>query len=239
MGDRMSIQETDETIGIVNSVNETVEKEARERQLQETKKKLDLKLADLEQQMFHFAELYGIEDYRTQLMMQLHEVSTVALEQVELINGVTVAVSYLFDTIEFFDEALNFQDEMMSTSLRKKYGLFARFKNWVRGRRVTRNIKNRMAMFSTRIKQIQGISQTIVTSISKATMDAQKKMERNKIKQSKKNPSVTPTESRSLQMVREYLAKKNGGTTAISGSEPTPAGGAPAGNGGLNVDDIL
>lgn len=239
MGDRMSIQETDETIGIVNSVNETVEKEAKERQLQDAKKKLDLKLADLEQQMFHFAELYGIEDYRTQLMMQLHEVSVVALEQVELINGVTVATSYLFDTIEFFDEALNFQDEMMSTSLQKKYGLFARFKNWVRGRRVTRNISNRMAMFSTRIRQIQGISQAIVTSISKATMDAQKKMERNKVKQSKKNPSATSTESRSLQMVREYLAKKNGGMTATSGSEPTPAGGAPAGNGGLNVDDIL
>lgn len=239
MGDRMSIQETDETIGIVNSVNETVEKEAKERQLQEAKKKLDLKLADLEQQMFHFAELYGIEDYRTQLMMQLHEVSIVALEQVELINGVTVATSYLFDTIEFFDESLNFQNEMMSTSLQKKYGMFARLKNWVRGRRVTRNIKNRMAMFSTRIRQIQGISQAIVTSISKATMDAQKKMERNKVKQSKKNPSETPAESRSLQMVREYLAKKSGGMTATSGSEPTSAGSAPAGNGGLNVDDIL
>lgn len=200
---------------------------------------LDQRLAQLQEQMFKFADLYGIEDFRTQLMIQLHDVAILMRDSVDLIQGVTVAMSYMFETIQFLDDMMKYQQDMMTGSLVKRYGLIARIKERIRTRRTVRNIKNRMDMFANRIAAIQGIAQVIVTSLTKATAKMQKKTAKNNEKFKKRNPSVDMGESKSMQMVRDHLSTKEIGS-GVSPSDSSSGGVAPsaAGSSGKSGDDM-
>ena len=99
-----------------------------------------------------------------------------------------------------------------------------------------------MKMFASRIAAIQGISHVIVEELSKATGKMQKKIQKNNERFSKRNPSVDPGESKSLQMVREYLSSRNVGDGAPTPApEATSGGGIAPAKGGQDDDlsDIL
>lgn len=203
-----------------------------ESERKEKKEALDGRLRQLRERMFNFAERYGIEDYRTQLMIQLHDVGLVIRDSIELIDATTVAMSYMFEAFNFFDDVMRYQQDLLTASTKEKYGLFWRIKSRILERRAKKNIVNRMNTISYRIAMIQDISQMIVVTLSKTTEKMQERIQKNNAKIRKKNPGLNLGKSESLQMVQEYLDKVASDSDKTTGSiAPTKSSSSG------NVDD--
>lgn len=226
----------------MQEANTELENKQKTRKLAENKKAFKQRIKSLEENMYQFAEKYGPEDYRTQLLMQFHDVVLDMDETMDLIQSVTVASEVIFDAINFFDEAFVIQNELFDTSLQTKYGLISRIKNFFKTRKVMRNISNRMSMMCSRIASIQGMSQTMVVSLRKSTEKMQVKLAKQNAKMEQKRAKASgkkgetaaaPVESRSAQMVRDYL-KDHGQASQAPTSETARK---PSGDG--DFGDIL
>lgn len=225
MGKQSSVETLNSIDRVVLDVQNDVNKE-NEIEMQRAKKaELDRRVLELRDQMFEFADQYGIEDFRTQLMIRFHEVAMTMQDCVHLIQGVTISMSYMFETIGFIDEMMDYQKGLMTESITHPYGPIARIREWFRIRKTVRNIRNRMKMVSARIAAIQGISHVIVEELSKATLKMQKKIHKNDARYQKRNPTADTGESKSMQMVRDYLASR--GAVAPSPDSSSSGGIAP------------
>ena len=197
--------------GFVSNVISDIER-------QEKKEELDKRLKQLRNRMFSFAEKYGINDYRTQLMIQLHDVGLVIRDSVELIDATTVAMSYMFEAVTFFDDVMQYQQDLLLSSTEKKYGLFQWIKNKILERKAKKNLVNRMKTITNRMAMIQDISQMIVVTLSETTGRMQKKIQKNNEKNRKKHPNFQPGKSESLQMVQDYLDRISPDSDKTTGS---------------------
>ena len=132
MGKQSSVQIVDPIDQYVSGIVDEVNKETEVDRQRAKRAELDQRLVQLKDQMFKFADQYGIEDFRTQLMIQFHDVAMVMQDCLDLIQGVTTAMTYMFETIEFLDEMMNYQQNLMIGSLTTKYGLLTRIKERIR-----------------------------------------------------------------------------------------------------------
>ena len=205
------IQSDTQSIQSINEFQGQMEKKKADQELKKQRLKLDNRMKQLEDTMYEFAEKYGIEDFRTQLMIQFNDIALTMKEQVELISAINTANQYIFETVGFFDESLGLMDSLFETSLDHKYGLFYKIKTNIRNKRAIKNITNRMEAMGKRISQIQGVSMTMVSSVEKATQKMKKTIEKNNEKRAKtmaQNGESNLLKSKSSDMVLEHLKNK-------------------------------
>lgn len=245
---RNKMQEEEQDIVIkgpkVTAVEEKFKEEQQKRELISKRNKFAQSQEDLKAKMFMFAEKYGIEDYRTQLMMEFYDVSVQLSETIETVESIVTVTDMLFKGIEFFDDALSIFDNFFTQSLTQNYGPFQRIKDYFKRKRAERNLVNRMKSLSNSIATIQGFSTTIVTSIRSSVDQMKINMARNQAKREKEQKkleakgivtSPVNTNSATAKMIADHLAEKG-----IEHKDPvTSGGGKPAGSTSGSDDDIF
>lgn len=200
-----------------SATQEAVEKELEKQKLEQKKNKFAESQEELKMKMFNFAEKYGVEDYRTQLMMEFYDVSIQLQESIETIESIVSVTNMFGEAIGFFDQALSVFDNFYSESLTKTYGPFYRIKEYFKRKRAEKNLVNRMNSLTRSISFVQNMSTTMVSTIRTSVdqmklnmIKNQKKREEEAKKLEAKGIQTVPTNTNSstANMIKEYLASK-------------------------------
>ncbi len=227
--------------------DEAVKKRQLEREREQRSKDLDNKILDLANKAVDFILEYGQEDFRSQMMASFLDVALVMKDTIKMLTGINVAMSCIFEAIEFIDSAINFDTLLQEGSLKENYGLFARWKRKRRMRKVIRNNRNRMQVAIDNILGQQAMAQDITDSLRDAcermrlTMDKReakrKKKEEKRAGDRKYPPISAPGKGQAL--IAEILKARGAQMPETKTDGGTPAD-APDKKGGVgDISDIL
>ena len=162
------------------------EKKKQERAREQRSRDLDQKIVDLANKTVDFILEYGQEDFRSQMMASFLDVALVMKDTIKMLTGINVAMSCIFEAIEFIDSAINFDTLLQEGSLKENYGLFARWKRKRRMRKVIRNNRNRMQVAIDNILGQQAMAQDITDSLRDACERMRLTMDKREAKRKKK-----------------------------------------------------
>lgn len=217
----MPKQEYDNVVKVKTKTETAVEKKVsedrKERELEERKNRFADSQEELKQKMFKLAEQYGLEDYRTQLMMEFYDVSVQLNESIETVEAVVSVTKMFGKAIGFFDQALSVFDNFYDESYAESYGPFHRIKEYFKQQKAQRNLVNRMNSLTRSITFVQSMSGTMVnairTSVDQMKLNMiknQKKREEEAKKLEAKGIPTVPsnTNSSTANMIKEYLASQ-------------------------------
>ncbi len=226
------------------------ELEAKRRQAEYDKERrrveVDDRLNTLAEKTADFIELYGEQDYRSQMMVSFLDVALEMKDVIETLTAVNVAMSCIFEAIEFIDNAINFDTELQQASLQHDYGLFARWKRRRRIRKVIRNTQNRMQAAVDNILAQQELGNVIIDSLRSATERMQFTMRRREEKRQKalaqkaEGGMPAPAAPSKAQLMIAEIMKARGTAPGGASSQPAPAVQPPKPQGGVgDISDIL
>lgn len=223
-------------------IDGTAEKLRKERECKQKKVDIDKKIADLAEKTVDFIMDYGKEDFRSELMMSFLDVALEMRETIEMMSAINIAMSCIFSTIEFIDEAINFDQELQEASLNNKYGFFARLKNKRRLKKVIKNNQNRINVAIDNILGQKQMAEYISESLRKAVMKMKisigKQNEKRAKQAAKKNlPSKGTTafggESKASKLIEEIMKRRMGDDYAKSAPSA-----AASGSGDVDNSDV-
>lgn len=231
-------------------LRQAIEKEKREVLVNERKKKIEETSNQFIQKAAEAQMQYGIDDYRTQMMLSFVDMSIKIKEIINLLEEYCLISTYLFDALGIIDDIFRTQDEMISESLMENYGFFAR---WKRNRRFKKAIKNgykrmnaiadrilAIGNFSTKITEsIQRCGLKISTKMAKNNQKMVKKQEKRNVRNKKKGIAIVSPYAEAQKLVDEEIARK-GGTTSTTGTDTTvkKEDKPSSGDGDTGVDDL-
>lgn len=219
------LQQEDATIGILGEAEKKVASREKEKAIKAKKKDLDKKILELEANTLKYAEKYGPEDYRTQLMVQLLDVSYSMKEQNDMIQSVDTSMGFIVESMSLLDDSLSYQSDLMAESNAVKYGFFAKLKQKRMVKKTLLNIQNRMQVYSDRIVAVQKMGTVITESLRKGVESMQRKMAKNNAKAQKKKKQETSTFTSNTEKTRaqKFIEERmNGGNATQNPSAPTP-----------------
>ena len=181
----------------------------------------DDKLDQLADTIEYFSDKHGQDYFMVEILTMFLDVSIKMKEVMEMMSSMNMVTELFGDAVNFIDESMSLQDNILESTLDVKYGFFARIKNYFRTKKIIknnvrridaicRNIYTKYQMAMGMVKSLQGLSGTLKKSMSKMTG-----------KKKRTGASVSQYSSATLYL-SERKAAKNGGTA------PAPQPSAPS-----------
>ena len=240
-----------------NEVINDVDSGMAEMQRKRKRRELDAQINKLVERAIAFEDMYGSEDYRTQIMEMFLDVTLEMKSAIDLLTDVGTALQCIGQAIGCIDDVLNMQQDILSGSLEQKYGFIERIRRRRKLRQAIRNNQSRMQQLCDMIVGSQKMAMSVVNALRKSLVKMKATTEKSFAKQrrnSGKKNAGTATEQPSLarKLMTEVRAQKGGGTGATGGAAPSapsaPSGSTTGGtgstssgsgnSGGVNIDDI-
>lgn len=212
------------------------------KRLKEKKKEqINAKLETTYRNAERYLEKYGEEDYRTQLMMLLLEISDYFLDVIDMIESFQEFDGLFNDVMGLFDISNEINEQYRQQQLAKDYGFFARRKKKKEIRKAQENNRQRIKMTLYNIQMSIESATTMAEEMKGMVEDIKHTMEATAQQKNKKNKkagtAVSPSQS-SMDVFNRYRAKYTG-TDGGEAPKVRPQGGSTgAPKGGSGSDDI-
>lgn len=208
--------------------------------------KFDRKIETLTEKAYDMAMKYGVEDFRSQMMINFLDMAFVMKDAIELITAVNVGMNCMQEAMQCIDEAINFSMNVWETSYKTKYGFFANLKRKYKIKKSIRNNIGRINMMFYNIMETQKMTDVIVDEMQRSSENMQRLMhiraeKRQKRKEKANNGTpVPPVQSKAAEIIAKLIAERNSGETpapTAPTSSFTSTSGSVSGGGKRNPDD--
>ena len=161
------------------------------RQMEEQKQQYEERIATLTERATERYLKHGEDDDMYQLLEVFLNVALEMKEMMDKLTDFNMAFSFVFDAIQFFDESLNFDMDIMEGSLETNYGVGARWRRRREMRRAIRNNKGRVKQMVQNMQAKYKMAITMSDSMVKAFSGFSKGFKRKNAKRKKKKGALT------------------------------------------------
>lgn len=228
----------------VNPIAEALELEKKKREKERREQKFEEGLNQLVEKVIE-EELKAQQNQGEQTIMGevLMTFLDVALEMKEMMNtlkAINVAMECLGDAIGFLDQALEFDNQMLSDSLQVKYGFFQRMKQKSQQKKAMKNNMRRMESVIQSITMKYQMATSMMDMFGSMNVKLHKMMnlrmeKRKKVKKSTPTGGIATSDSPARRMIAQAMADR--GLGAVSAPTQPTMGGGNAGS--SDNSDIL
>ncbi|MBO5737375.1 MAG: hypothetical protein J6S04_06160 [Clostridia bacterium] len=226
-----------------NPIAEALELEKKKREKERREQKFEAGLNQLVEKVIE-EELKAQQNQGEQTIMGevLMTFLDVALEMKEMMNtlkAINVAMECLGDAIGFLDQALEFDNQMLSDSLQVKYGFFQRMKQKSQQKKAMKNNMRRMESVIQSITMKYQMATSMMDMFGSMNVKLHKMMnlrmeKRKKVKKSAPTGGIATSDSPARRMIAQAMADRGLGTVSAP-TQPTMGGNA----GSSDNSDIL
>lgn len=197
----------------------------------------DNKLEELANTIEDMAERHGQDYFMIEILTMFLDVSIKMKEVMEMMSSMNMVMELFGEAVNFIDESMALQSNIMESSTTVKYGLFSRITNHFKTKRIIRNNVNRIKTISSNILAKYKMASGMVNSL-KGVSETLKK---TTAKMSGKKSSGASTEnqySSAMSYLNERRARK-GMEPVATAPQSAPSASAPqSSSGGLDLSGL-
>ncbi len=217
-----------------DTLADAVEKKFNANKRQQQMKLYDNKLEELANTIDRMVEKHGQDYFMVEILTMFLDVSIKMKEIMEMMSSMNMVMELFGDAVNFIDESMALQSNIMQDSANVKYGLFSRFTNYFRTKRIIRNNVNRINAVSKNILAKYKMATSMVGSLQGVSTKLKKVTAKMGTKNSGKGGDASQYSD-----AQQYLNERR----AACGEQPIYAApktepAAPAASGGLDLSGL-
>lgn len=213
-----------------------------------SKKKLEAREKQIYDRYQNYKELYGEEDFRTEMMVNFLYVTEMIEEIIDLQEAFQDIEFFFNEAMGIIDDNMNISQQMMRQQMATDYSFFARWKQKREIKKAQRNNINRIKLLTfkieTMVSTITGMSSEMKTMMI-ATKKALEKARFTGDKKKTKGTAAPETKQDNTAILSRFEKKfgsgDGGAPTSTTTTKTTNNGGTAPTNGGSvsDIDDIV
>lgn len=245
----MAEQKQRERINTADSLESALEMEKKKREKERRAQKFDASLQQLAEKAVDTLMEQGQDSVMGNLMVTFLDVALEMKSMISTLNSINMAMECINDAIGFIDSALDFDQQMISDSLKQNYGFIQRVKQKRQMKKAMRNNLNRVKMIIQSITMKYDMATQMLDGFGRMSTRINKMMKGRIQKQSKKKAAPAQEgvgvgsnpNSPAMKMISQIMEKRGVSSSDIPPSASASGGSAPAPSASKDdgIDDIL
>lgn len=179
-----------EAIRTDSGLYENVDSALRAEELRRKREEFDSKVIRLANKVVDYEQKGPEFQYLTEMMLTFLDVTVQLQGTMEVLSAVNDAMECLTDAINFIDNSLSYDRDLMQGSLETKYGFFNRMKQRRMIRRAIRNNTNRMMAMVESINGKFGMAMALTDALKDSCVKMKSMMDKSRRKSEKRRAKM-------------------------------------------------